>query len=161
MPDTYNRAAAVSYAHKWAYARNPAYYDYEKIGGDCTNFVSQCLFAGSGVMNYSRSGWYYRNANDKSPSWTGVEFLHDFLTRTSGTRGPHGRDADISEAEPGDVIQLLFSGVRFSHSLLVVDTGSTPRTDNILVAAHSYDTDYKPVAAYSFQQLRLIHIGRG
>lgn len=46
----YDRAAAVAYAHRWAFRRNPAYYDYEKIGGDCTNYASQCLYAGSGIM---------------------------------------------------------------------------------------------------------------
>ena len=39
----YNRAAAVAYAHKWAYGRNPQYYDYEEIGGDCTNYAYQFL----------------------------------------------------------------------------------------------------------------------
>ena len=48
----YNRLAAVQYAHKWAYGRNPAFYDYEQIGGDCTNFASQCVYAGSGIMNF-------------------------------------------------------------------------------------------------------------
>ena len=36
----YNRTAAVNYARKWALGRNPAYYDFEEIGGDCTNFAS-------------------------------------------------------------------------------------------------------------------------
>ena len=27
----YDRHAAVAYAHKWAFGRNPAYYDYEEI----------------------------------------------------------------------------------------------------------------------------------
>ena len=39
----YDRAAAVLYAHQWAYGRNPAFYDYENLGGDCTNFASQYL----------------------------------------------------------------------------------------------------------------------
>ena len=26
----YDRHAAVQYAHRWAYGRNPAYYDFEK-----------------------------------------------------------------------------------------------------------------------------------
>lgn len=41
----YDRAAAVAYAHTWAYRRNPRYYNYEELGGDCTNFslpVSLC-----------------------------------------------------------------------------------------------------------------------
>jgi hypothetical protein len=53
----YDRAAAVAYARKWALSRNPAYYDYDPLGGDCTNFASQCVLAGGGVMNLSpRSG---------------------------------------------------------------------------------------------------------
>ena len=66
----------MEYAKKWALSRNPKFYDYEKIGGDCTNFASQCIYAGSGVMN--NKTWYYKNGNQKSPSWTGVEFLYDF-----------------------------------------------------------------------------------
>ena len=49
----YNRANAVAYAKKWAYGRNPKYYDFSDLGGDCTNFASQCIYAGSGVMNYT------------------------------------------------------------------------------------------------------------
>ena len=41
----YNRRSAVEYAHTWAYGRNPAYFDYQRLGGDCTNFASQCLYA--------------------------------------------------------------------------------------------------------------------
>ena len=36
----YDRAAAVRYAHEWAYGRNPRYYDYELLGGDCTKSPS-------------------------------------------------------------------------------------------------------------------------
>ena len=36
----YNRQAAVAYAHKWAFGRNPAYYDYEEIGGDSAGTTS-------------------------------------------------------------------------------------------------------------------------
>ena len=72
----YNRKAAVAYAHKWAFGRNPAFYDYELIGGDCTNFASQCIYAGSGIMNFTPTfGWYYIDANQKAPAWTGVEYL--------------------------------------------------------------------------------------
>ena len=50
---SYNREKAVSYAEKWAFSRNPRYMSFDGIGGDCTSFVSQCLYAGSGVMNYT------------------------------------------------------------------------------------------------------------
>jgi len=39
----YNRNKAIEYAHKWSHGRNPVYYDFDNIGSDCTNFISQCL----------------------------------------------------------------------------------------------------------------------
>jgi len=33
----YNRVKAVEYAHKWAFGRNPKYFNFDKLGGDCTN----------------------------------------------------------------------------------------------------------------------------
>ena len=53
---TYDRAKAVAYAERWALSRNPRYYDFEDIGGDCTNFASQCIYAGAGVMNWTPAG---------------------------------------------------------------------------------------------------------
>ena len=45
----YDRQKAVAYARRWALGRNPAYFDFQDLGGDCTNFASQCLYAGAGV----------------------------------------------------------------------------------------------------------------
>ena len=36
-----NIKAEIEYARRWAFSANPAYYNFENIGGDCTNFVSQ------------------------------------------------------------------------------------------------------------------------
>ena len=105
----YDRAAAVRYAHRWAFARNPRYYDYELLGGDCTNFASQCLYAGAHVMDYTPTfGWYYADANDKAPAWTGVPYLYNYLTRSHTAPGPAARDGAIDDLLPGDVVQLSF-----------------------------------------------------
>jgi len=159
MIKPYDRAKAVAYAHEWAYGRNPRYYDFSNIGGDCTNFASQCLYAGSGVMNYSpTNGWYYINLNSRSPSWTDVDFLHRFLV-TNKFQGPFGRETGVESMEPGDIIQLSFVGNNdFNHSPVVVATGSPPRIDNILVAAHSADHDNYPLTRFRWQQIRFIHI---
>ena len=96
----YDRRAAVAYAHQWAYGRNPDFYDYEEIGGDCTNFASQCIFAGCGIMNFTPTyGWYYITANQKAPAWTGVPFLWNFLTRKTFSVGPVGEPAALEELE--------------------------------------------------------------
>ena len=85
----YDRAAAVMYAHRWAYGRNPQFYDYESLGGDCTNFASQCLYAGGGLMNYTPElGWFYINGSNKAPAWTGVQYLFQFLLRKGQSIGP-------------------------------------------------------------------------
>jgi len=42
----YDVSKAVAYAHQYYENYNPAYPDYNSSGGDCANFVSQCLYAG-------------------------------------------------------------------------------------------------------------------
>ena len=155
----YDRLAAVMYAHRWAYSRNPRFYDYENIGGDCTNFASQCIYAGSRIMNFTPTfGWYYINANEKAPAWTGVEYLYRFLTRSNRSVGPVGRECGIEEVLPGDIVQLRFSGENFQHSPVIV-RADNPRTPaDILVAAHSQDADNRPLSTYDFVAVRYIHI---
>lgn len=155
----YNRAAAVAYAHQWAYGRNPAYYDYEEIGGDCTNFASQCLYAGTGVMNFTPIyGWFYLNANDKAPAWTGVPYFYNFITREERNPGPFGVATDLERMEPGDFVQLRFNREVFAHTPVIVEVGSPPTLENTLIAAHSYDADYRPLSTYEFQEIRFLHI---
>ncbi len=155
----YNREAAVLYAHQWAYGRNPLYYDYERLGGDCTNFASQCIYAGSGIMNFTPTyGWYYIDANRKAPAWTGVPYLYNFLTRSKASVGPLGRPCLLAELLPGDVVQLSFDGETYRHSPIVVSVGYPVTPENVLIAAHSYDADNRPLSSYEYQKARFIHI---
>lgn len=155
----YDRAAAVRYAHRWAYGRNPRYYDYEALGGDCTNFASQCLFAGSRVMDYTPTyGWYYIDANRKAPAWTGVPYLYNYLTRSRAAVGPAAREATIGEIEPGDVVQLSFDQTRWAHSPVVVAVGEPRSYESILVAAHSEDADARALSSYEFVGVRFLHV---
>ena len=155
----YDRKAAVLYAHQWAYGRNPVFYDYEKLGGDCTNFASQCIFAGSGVMNFTPTyGWYYIDANQKAPAWTGVEYLWNFLTRKGVSVGPVGQPCALEDVRPGDLIQLRFQEEGFQHSPIVVFAGRPVTPENVLVAAHSYDANNRPLSTYAYQEARYLHI---
>ncbi len=155
----YDRRAAVAYAHKWAFGRNPAFYDFSEIGGDCTNFASQCLYAGTGIMNFTPElGWFYRSPNDRTPSWTGVTFLYDFLTRGESTPGPFAVESPMGFLMPGDLIQLRFADDVFGHTPVVVAVGNPPAPNNILVAAHSYDADNRPLSTYSYREIRFLHV---
>lgn len=154
----YNRCDAVKYALKWAFARNPRFYDFHDIGGDCTNFISQCLYAGCGVMNYSKTnGWYYIDTNDRSPSWTGVVFLRDFLLSNKGA-GVYGEPAEPDRLECGDVIQLKNSDGRLYHSLIISAIFPPYSPDNIFVCAHSDDARNRRLSTYSYAAAEGIHI---
>lgn len=152
----YNREKAKEYAKKWAYARNPEYYNFDPVGGDCTSFVSQCMYTANETMNYSKTnGWYYKNGYDKSPSWSGVEFLYKFLTQNNGA-GPYGKETEYQNLKIGDIIQLSFNGKTFGHSLIVVQEENN--LENIKVATHTFDSYGRSVASYSYQKARFIHI---
>ncbi|MGN0172545.1 MAG: amidase domain-containing protein [Acutalibacteraceae bacterium] len=149
----YNREAAVAYARRWALGRNPAYYDFQNLGGDCTNFASQCIYAGAGVMNYTpETGWFYRSAGDRTPSWTGVEFLYAFLVSNRSV-GPYARIVPQAEAQPGDIVQLGNADGDFYHSPVI-----TAVSPVILVAAHTFDARDRPLATYQYDRARFLHI---
>ena len=155
----YDRQAAVAYAHRWAYHRNPQFYNFDELGGDCTNFASQCLFAGTGVMNYTPTfGWYYNSQYNRAPAWTGVPFFYNFLTRKKDSPGPVGEEVDMNGVRPGDFVQLSFANGIFTHNPVIVEVNGIPLPENILVAAHTEDADYRPLNTYPIEVVRFLHV---
>ncbi len=155
MPSSieYDRKAAAKYASRWAYGRNPKYYDFDGLGGDCTNFASQCIFAGSGVMNFTPiTGWYFVNINKRSASWSSVIYLYKFLTTNKGA-GPYAQTVQPQSVMTGDLIQLKRGSI-FTHSLIVTEV-----TDNdFLIACHTMDSLNRPLSTYSYDDIRYVHI---
>lgn len=150
----YLPSKAIAYAERWALGRNPNYLDFEKLGGDCTNFVSQCLLAGCGVMNETPLwGWYYHDAAHRAPAWTGVTYLHRFLTENRGS-GPYGALVSLAQVQPGDVAQLSFSSGRYTHTALVV----ARKGEEIYLAAHTHDAWMRPLSTYQQPFRRFVHI---
>lgn len=154
----YNRQKVYEYAAKWALDRNPKYYNFDSVGGDCTSFASQCIFAGANVMNYNKEkGWYYINGNNKSPSWSGVEFLYNFLTQNNRV-GPYGKAVTKNEVQIGDVAQLSFDGNIFGHTLVIVNIEEIGDLHKMKIASHTFDSFNKPIAEYNYQKIRFVHI---
>lgn len=150
----YDRAAAVKYAENWAMKRNPRFPSFDGMGGDCTNFASQCVYAGCRVMNYTPVyGWYCNSHSDRSASWSGVEFLHRFLV-TNKSVGPYVEETDEDALQPGDLVQLGTSDEHFYHTPVVLSAEG----GNILIAAHTFDALYRPLSSYSFSRLRCLHV---
>ncbi len=158
----YNRNAAINYAKKWALSRNPSYYNYDGIGGDCTNFISQCIYAGIGVMNYTKDlGWYYSDPNNKSPAWTGVRYLYNFLVTNKGV-GPFGERTDLSKLQLGDIIQISRDGVTYKHSTILTRIdNSNSDSPKYYVCAHTLDVLEKNLYDYEYKSIRCIHIING
>ena len=150
----YNRERAVEYALRWAFARNPLFENYAGIGGDCTNFVSQSIYAGSCVMNYTETfGWYYISPVNRAPAWTGVVYLYNFLTSNEGV-GPFAEVTGADQLEIGDVVQLTNEEGAFYHTLLVTGSDGT----GYLVSAHSDDARNRPLSTYRYASARFLHI---
>lgn len=148
-----NTSEILSYAQKWAYVYNPSYCDFNDLGGDCTNFISQCLFAGGAAMNFTRdTGWYYNSLSDRAAAWTGVEYFYRFIVRNNDT-GPFGHEIPLSEARVCDIIQLG-SSEGFYHTLLV----SGIKNGEFLLAAHTFDCFDRPLSSYSFKKARCLRI---
>ena len=150
----YNRENAVAYARKYAFSQNSLFANFAVIGGNCTNFVSQSIYAGSCEMNYRPTfGWYFISLDDRSPSWTGVEYFYNFMTQNSDV-GPFGRAASSDELELGDVIQLARDGEGYYHSLLVVGLDG----EDLLVAAQTDNAYARPLSSYDYDYARFIKI---
>ena len=105
-------------------------------------------------MNYNKNnGWYYINGNNKSPSWTGVEFLNKFLI-SNNYIGPYGVKSDVNNLELGDIVQLSFDGKSFTHSLIIVkiDRGE------LYISSHTFDSFNRKISSYDFKNIRFVHI---
>ena len=148
----YDRECVREYADMWWDHPNPEYVHFDV---DCTNYVSQCIFAGGAPMNYTGrrdAGWWYRRAkpNDNwSFSWSVAHSLHWFLA-DGGLSAEEVKSA--SELMIGDVIFYDFQGdSRYDHSTIVTafDPAGMP-----LVNAHTSNSkhrywDYKDSTAWT------------
>ncbi len=140
----YDRAAAVQYANEWWNKANPRFHNFEV---DCTNFVSQCLFAGGIAMNYTNRrdlGWWYQGyAGGRerwSYSWAVAHSLQMYLLSSQG--GFRAVQVDNpTQLALGDVISYDWDGDnRFTHMTIVTafDAAGYP-----LVNAHTNNSQHR------------------
>jgi len=84
----YDREAAVNYAAQYALSYNPGFGSWAQAGGDCANFVSQCLLAGGLPMKRcGKRQWYFDTPGEKytaaTSSWKGAQSLKLYLKYNS------------------------------------------------------------------------------
>ena len=132
----YNRLKAVQYAERWWNTYNPAFIKFEN---NCTNYISQCLYAGGaptrGYPNRG-TGWWLQNKN-YSYSWAVAHSLRLYLPNSkSGLRAREVSSPD--QLLLGDVICYDFEGDgRYNHNTMVTakDAYGMP-----LVNANTYNS---------------------
>lgn len=148
---TYDGGAASTYALNHALNYNPDYADFNGFGGDCTNFVSQCLYEGGGLpmhygTPYTKTCWYYTTSTNRSSSWTGAEELYDYIFSNSSKI--NANISNWNSVSFGDIIQLTSGGEGY-HSLIVsgIQYSSYGKSD-LLVCAHTADRRHVSLASY-------------
>lgn len=157
---SFDRTAMYEYAYE-NYDKRPSQWgDFDGMGGDCTNFVSQIIYAGGAPFdttgNYT---WYYYGMSNRAPAWTSVTWLHDYLVNNDyiGPQGDVNSSYDVYRAMVGDVIQIDFENDEtYDHSTCIVhhQTGTSSQTT---IAAHTYNVWNYPINNYSGAK-RWIHL---
>lgn len=164
----YDRNAAVIYANSWYHTRSPEFFAYDTLGGNCNNFVSQCLYAGGIPMDYRGDAqWkhYSSTLNEKSTesgrstSWTGVSQFYTYAKNNTDFGMAATVDACFFSALNGDVFQVRDAD-DWSHSVIVTDLIKNAEGVIIDFAVNSNTVDRRnfPISAYPRTELRLIKI---
>ena len=140
----YNREKAVAYARQYALLPNTKdWKNYEAYGGDCTNFVSQCLFAGGIPFDhqgkYVTQKWYWYSDEYRTPSFTSADALKTYMLGNDGF-GLVAQVGDMQSMKIGDIVQLG-DMKKTTHSMLVVgvikESDDLSLTKDLLIAQHS------------------------
>lgn len=127
--NSYDARSAVRYALTYALNPNGNYRFFPSIGdggGNCTNFISQCLKAGGAPFAYDAYSWWYRGrggASDKwTLSWSVAHSLYWTLKKRekSNVRGLKPVEVpSIGMLSLGDLIQYENSNGVIYHSAII------------------------------------------
>lgn len=167
------------------YARSFALYDYVPPAqrlffhaeDDCTNFISQCVWAAYGGwlpgftkektdenagrirrnIRQVKGVWYGSSSFVGSNKWCRVEEFYAFVTGRK-ERGPSARliaEGDFNRVDPaviqkGDVVQLVVASYtpdRYGHSLYVTVPGTT--WQGVKICCHTYDRLDAPMTEFT------------
>ena len=153
----YDREAAAAYAREWAGDRNPRWHAYDGAGGNCMNYVSQCLYA-AGIPMDPSGGWYWYSDADRAPAWTGVSAFRRYALENSGY-GLCAAEASYDSGETGDVI-LMYSDERYNHAVIITEPvyDSEGEIIDYLICSNTGNYRDFPAAAYTCQKQELVKI---
>lgn len=152
---SYNASAAIAYARK--YATSPNRTDYPYFSSDCTNFVSQCVFAGGMRMYGAPKQIGHESTTDKwycdlfsewhgnyeyvdygySTSWSVAgDFYAYWRNQCASSGSAYSSSSVLARTTAGSVIHLvsLETGKIYHSIILTRKSGGTAT-----YCAHSFD----------------------
>lgn len=143
----YDRMGAVQYSRRWALDRNPRFQDYEEWGGNCTNYISQCVNAGGVPMDPYGGNvmkkWYWYSDKNRTPSWTGAQPFFEYFTGNNNDDtdnfGVYAAEADYDELELGDVVQLIKDGKAYHTMIITRILLDGDEVYDYLISQNTYD----------------------
>lgn len=164
----YDRDAAVAYANGWIGKRNQEWSDFTGRGGNCQNFVSQCLLAGGipiDIEGESIWKWYGEDLNERndregnSASWISVNHFYQYASTNLGYGLSAVPDAPYQEGMPGDILQMGFPG-NWNHVVLISEViqGEDGHFIDYLIHSNTSDLRNFPASAYPLPCQSLIKI---
>ena len=182
MTFPYDAANGVMYARLYAlYALVPEkmrLFFYDRNGSDCTNFVSQCVWAAYGGwlpgiepeniernrerirqhIRFAPFVWYGSPTFTGSNAWCRVVEFFDYCLqpKANGPKAVKIGEGDWSDIKPsllkeGDVIQLVvssYAAYRYGHCLYVTREGTT--WDSVQICCHSIDRMDSPLSEFAY-----------
>ena len=159
--EPYDRTAAVTYADLYAMDRNPGWADFSSSGGNCQNYVSQCLLAGGIPADpYGDAIWTYGDGvNQRSVSWAGVISFLRYATHNTGFGLVSLVNAPYYTGQPGDLIQMG-TAESWHHVVIIRDlvTDKAGHTVDYLVNSNTTDMKNYPASLYGYPVFSLTRI---
>lgn len=156
----YDRAAAYDYLMAYCDERNPAWYAYDDVGGNCMNFGSQVLLAG-GIPEDEKGDeeWYWDGQNDLDLSWINVGHFYDYCRKNEGFGLVADTEAGYYTGEVGDVVIVGFAGDH-RHTTVISHVVKDESGDTVDYLISCNTTNYRdfPASAYYYTFHRLVKI---
>lgn len=157
---SYNASAAKSYALQYYKNYNPNYPDWGSEGGDCANFVSQCVHAGGKPMKGTPgtssaaddwSNWFSSgtslNTKKVSSTWRGAAAFRGYWEDNASASKKFSSvgNSSFDFGYIGDAVSILNTRGRAYHTLLIIDYDGK----DFILAAHSGSTISKRLSSYN------------
>ena len=152
----YDRDTALIYARRYVGVRNGRWPDFTGQGGNCQNYVSQCLLRGGipadleGEQTWSWTGSSnLQEGPEDTLSWINVKRFDEYARNNEGYGLAAQTDVDFTSGVPGDVLKMG-SLSDWNHAVMITDVVKDGQGNVIdyIICSNTTDVRDFPASAY-------------